>query len=388
VWCDELWILRNVTAKSFRELLGPLTDQQAAPPLFLWLERSIWLAFGDSLFALRFPQLLASCGVIVLLYWVARRCLDPLGVAWAMLLFGVCDPVLDHTCEVKPYVIDAFLAVAALAGLIATENWPVWRRAALLALAGPLIIFLSYPGCFVCGGVLLALVPDAWKTRRDGRVWGASMLAAATCAGAFLLLLEGPIRSQKTGDLQNWWTSQYLVLGNPLRMAGSCLEGFATLFEHFWRPTGGVLMLPFAVGAVCLTRKLTGSRVAMLAGPCLLAIMASFLQSYPFESRLLLFCLPLLCLVIAEGLAEISRAIHRELASTQRTKSRMVLAGMAAAVLGVVVVWPCGKTAYSLAAPRVRLTNEVWPESEESRINATTPQQIWARHHGEQSVVR
>ena len=54
-------VLLNVLGKDFGELLGPLYWHEAAPPLFLWLERALFLAAGDGVcssfsFSVRFAS--------------------------------------------------------------------------------------------------------------------------------------------------------------------------------------------------------------------------------------------------------------------------------------------------------------------------------------------
>ena len=46
VWHDEAALIRNVLSKNFAELLGPLIYAEAAPPLFLWVERTVEFAPG------------------------------------------------------------------------------------------------------------------------------------------------------------------------------------------------------------------------------------------------------------------------------------------------------------------------------------------------------
>ena len=49
VWHDEAALALNVLGKSFHDLLGPLYFAEAAPPLFLWAEKSISHFLGDGL---------------------------------------------------------------------------------------------------------------------------------------------------------------------------------------------------------------------------------------------------------------------------------------------------------------------------------------------------
>src|SRR5260221_10638968 len=60
VWHDETALVVNVLDNDFASLLGPLRWHEAAPPLFLWVERAVVLILGDDLLALRLFPFLAS----------------------------------------------------------------------------------------------------------------------------------------------------------------------------------------------------------------------------------------------------------------------------------------------------------------------------------------
>src|SRR6185369_7493650 len=66
VWHDEAALIVNVLRYDFAELLGPLLWNEAAPPLFLWLERAVMLILGDSTMALRLVPFVASCAALPL----------------------------------------------------------------------------------------------------------------------------------------------------------------------------------------------------------------------------------------------------------------------------------------------------------------------------------
>ncbi len=65
VWHDEAALVLNVLGKSFRELLGPLWFSEAAPPLFLWIEKVVTHTLGDGTYALRLVPFLTGTGGIV-----------------------------------------------------------------------------------------------------------------------------------------------------------------------------------------------------------------------------------------------------------------------------------------------------------------------------------
>src|SRR5215471_14779449 len=47
MWHDEAALVLNVLDKSYAGLLGPLSFSEAAPPLFLWLEKALAGLLGD-----------------------------------------------------------------------------------------------------------------------------------------------------------------------------------------------------------------------------------------------------------------------------------------------------------------------------------------------------
>src|SRR5215212_9925659 len=96
VWHDEAALIVNVLGLSFGEMLGPLLHAEAAPPVFLMLERVAALAFGDGEHALRLVPFLASCLALVLFACLCRRLLGPLSAALAVGLFAVSDRMLFH----------------------------------------------------------------------------------------------------------------------------------------------------------------------------------------------------------------------------------------------------------------------------------------------------
>src|SRR5579871_4701248 len=75
VWHDEAALILNVLGKGFGDLLGPLAYHEAAPPLFLWLERAVSLMLGDNIYSLRLVPLVASCASVVLFADLVRRVL-------------------------------------------------------------------------------------------------------------------------------------------------------------------------------------------------------------------------------------------------------------------------------------------------------------------------
>src|SRR5207245_60159 len=114
--------------KNFAELLGPLLFSEAAPPLFLWIERVVAVTLGDSTYALRLVPFLGSCLSLLFLAALARRALQPPAVPWAVLFFACSDHLLWHCSEAKPYAIDVLVATTLGLLFYATQAWCLGRR--------------------------------------------------------------------------------------------------------------------------------------------------------------------------------------------------------------------------------------------------------------------
>ncbi len=205
MWHDEAAAVLNVLGKNFAEMLGPLFCNNPSPPLFLWAERAVVLILGDSTYALRLLPFLASAVALVLFVRIARDLLAPAAVPWAVFLFAINDHLLWHASEAKPYSIDVLGATVLLLAWSRGRGLSFGRRLLWFGLPAPLIIWASYPGCFLYGGVLLALLPALWRERTRPTAWLAYAGLALTVVVSFLLLYLGPIRAQRNTQIDSCW---------------------------------------------------------------------------------------------------------------------------------------------------------------------------------------
>lgn len=311
VWMDELFLLRNIVGKTYMELLGPLECDQAAPPLFLWLEHTAWLLLGESTLALRLIPLLASCGAMLLLTPVARSCVRASALPWALLLFASSDKLVDHTIEAKQYLVDVLVIVLVPAIFLATRDWRLGRRSLLFAAMAPLVIFLAFPGCFAMGGLLLAMLPEVWRERHSRTAWlGLALVAAATLM-AFGFLVMGPIRAQHTAALADYWTDTFPNWQEPWTLPEWCVRSNISVLDHSFRPLGGALA-PFALlGVASMWRRGCKTELLLVATPIVLVMVAAALRAYPYDSRVALFTVAPFAMLIGEGAVALLEWIQR-----------------------------------------------------------------------------
>lgn len=302
VWHDEAALILNVIGKSFPELLGPLFFSEAAPPLFLWLEKAAACLLGDSTFALRLLPFLASCVTLLGMVWIARRLVQPWAVVWVALFIACSDRLLWHSCEAKPYAIDALAATALLAGFTWARNWPLNRQLLACALAAPVVVFLTYPGCFLLGGLALSLLPAVLRQRWRSS-WVLYGLFGVALCGSFLLMLLGPVHAQRDDRLLDCWRNVFPNWEQPWTVPGWLVQRLTEVLRYAYEPVGNALCVIAVIGGVSLWRGGQRRLVAFAVLPVALAGLAACARQYPLGAfRVMVFAAPGLLLLTAAGM--------------------------------------------------------------------------------------
>lgn len=310
-WYDEAYLLVNIFEKSFLELTGPLQCEQAAPPLFLWALRGLYLVFGPSEWAMRLPAFAASVASLLLMVPLARRFVGGRGALWAVGFLAVSQAGCFNGNLVKPYAGD-LLATEVILLVAATHltnvgprrmTWPALLAAALI---GP---WFSYPSVFAIGGAGLALFADA-ILRRSGKRFAAAGLVALTGACSFAVLWWLIGRVQRSDFLSVYWQQFFLDL-TSVPAAVRWVAGRLFKIGQYGTSGMGVPLLIFTlIGATILWRK----RSIMLflpAGMFALMFLANALRCYPLEDRLFFFALPAWWLLAAVGIGAIVERVRR-----------------------------------------------------------------------------
>jgi hypothetical protein len=346
---DEARLGLNVLTRSFTELLRPLEHDQAAPMLFLWLERTAVLIGGANEFALRVVPLLAGVGVLVGVHVVARRWLTPPGVC-ATTLAAAFSPLLVHySNEAKQYGVEAAVTVALVTlGVRLGGRVPDNRGAAVFAGAAVVGALAAVPAVFVIGGIALALV---------GR-WGVVRLLPGIVLGTSASFIWYHVAQRPvTGSvyMQRFWENSYLPPAGSSDMTQAAL----LMRDVTWRsflggPTMGISgtsqsiamsVCAVAVAIICARGAyLMVSRcprdAAMIVSPPVLAAVASAGGIYPFSARLLVFATPLFFLMYGAAFDQSSSRPPR-LVKTSPTAWAVIVFGVIAAITTLIpAAWP------------------------------------------------
>ena len=302
IWHDEAANILNVLRKSFPELLGPLYASTTGPPLFLWVQKFAVICLGDSTYALRLVSLLASCGALLLMALLAPRVLKPVPAAACVLVVACSDRLLWHAAEARHYSSDVLIASALTLLFMITENWTIQRRAWLFTCLAPAVIFASYPGIFLLGGIALAFLFLLFRGQQNTSAWLALIALVVFSTGACLVLFFTTVSSQRTAALDAAWLHAFPDWRDPARLPQWFIASSLGVFDYLARPIGGILLFVVCVGAASWWRANPRELVLFLVAPLALAAMAGLLHAYPYTgARTMAFAMPAVALMVGAG---------------------------------------------------------------------------------------
>ena len=143
--------------------MDPLDGEQAAPPAYLIASKASAASLGGGERALRFPSLLASLAALLVFLRLALGVLSERSAFLAVALFALLLGLVQYGAELKPYAVDAFLAVVLLLLFKRARSRRGWRGWGPLALMGAITPWLSFPSVFVLAGGGLVLGRVYWR---------------------------------------------------------------------------------------------------------------------------------------------------------------------------------------------------------------------------------
>jgi hypothetical protein len=309
-WYDEAYLLLNVFAKTWAELAGPLDHAQAAPPLYLWLLRALYLLGGRFEMVMRLPSLAASLAAVGLMVPLARRVAGPRGWPWAVALAALSYHGLTHGCEVKPYAGDLLVTECVLLAAAACLDpcaGPAARRGGFAGLAALALLapWLSFPAVFALGAAGLGLLWRAWA-EGTWRAWAAWLLITLLAGLSVLALWLVAGAHQESETLHVYWRRYFFDLSSPTAGAAWLADCLVSIGNY--ATTGmGIPLALLAVAGLAVVWTASPRFVVLLAGTLVCALAASALHRYPLNDRLVFFAAPCLWLPAAAALGAVAR---------------------------------------------------------------------------------
>ncbi|MFO0960267.1 MAG: hypothetical protein U0800_22975 [Isosphaeraceae bacterium] len=295
---------------------APRTPVRAAAPFgFLVVERLVAGILGSSLLALRLFPLVAGLASMFLFARI-RPVVGARSAFVALGLFAFSDSLIYFSAEIKPYIVDVLAAVIGLhlptaEGLRRAGPRGLFATAAL----GSALVWFSFPSAFGLAGVglgwlLAGLRGKPWPLL--GRVAAVSIpwLASFGAAHAVARILLTPHSSMWV-----FWGFAFPPRGpwEAIAWTGRRLLNLFANPMHFDTPLGprgsAVVGATLAAWGIVAIARADRERLARLLGPIAMALVAAGFQFLPFHGRLLLFTVPALTWLVAEGTADLGERI-------------------------------------------------------------------------------
>jgi hypothetical protein len=316
-WMDEDSLVVNIQSLTPAGFFGPLLRSQLAPPGFLVAVWSTVRLFGDNVYTMRLVPFAGGIASLFLFLAVARRTLPPRAVFNAVVMFALASDPTYYAAEIKQYSTDMASCLAILLTALTIAARPLTAaRTALLASGGAAIVWFSHPSIFVLASVgvvgwVQAIASRDWRRVASWSIVGLAWLDSFAAVHAVATRQMG-------GSDQMWRFWNFAFPPMPPRSlwdATWTLRRLAFYFINplnFDAPFGERLSLLPALGLAVLgvfrLGKLDRSRLALLALPVALTLVAASMRLYPFHGRLVLFLVPIFLIAIAAGLDAVREA--------------------------------------------------------------------------------
>ncbi|MEQ9495624.1 MAG: glycosyltransferase family 39 protein [Deltaproteobacteria bacterium] len=312
LWGDEAALALNVEPRSFFELGKPFVYRQVAPWGVLAGMKLSTLFVGATDFGFRLFPFLGGIVATAAVYPVARRIAGPIAALSAMFFIGCSSTLTYYGAEVKPYAIDAAVAGVLMFLTVRVLDRPHERaRWWVMGVAGVVAGWISLPSLFVLGACGATLLMDAWSSARDLRRVGLIAALGLVWVVAFavhyqMVIVQSAVASSKGASA--YWDPGFAPFP-PKEL--SDLRWYVGRYFYSYSNPGGLAhkYLAGAIGGAGIITALVRKQhklLMLVAGPALLALMASMLRKYPAIERLLMFAVPSMGILMGVGIAVIA----------------------------------------------------------------------------------
>lgn len=311
-WRDEAGLALNIVERNFAGLLQPLGYEQGAPVGFLFLEKFLMIVFGNHDQVMRLVPLVSGILSVYFFYQIAK--VHVKGSLFATLIFAISWNLVYYSSEMKQYSSDVMIALLLVfltgrclrADARARDFW-------FLGIAGIFGMWMSHPAVFVLAGIGLALFYAVITKSHPIRVrW---LFILATLWGiSFGLEYLISLRHLAASDyLMNYWKKAFMPLppgGTRAWLANTYVSLLLTTLNRTDQIISLLVLIMVPIGVSSLLFR---DRVAaiMMLSPFVFSMLASIAQKYPLRGRLILFLVPFVIFLLAEGLGAIYSLIAK-----------------------------------------------------------------------------
>jgi hypothetical protein len=302
---DECALISNFFTPGF-QFLQPLEHQQSAPIVFIFLSFFMGKCLGFSEMSLRIWPLLFSIGSLILMYVVIKQEIKSTFLqAIGLGIFACSNHLIDFAGQCKQYSSEVFFTLLAFViGQQAAKLPLTIKNSFLLGFGGFVLIFASHSALFLLFSFGLALVLNHIKHLKQYFI--PLSILFTTWIIALALMLKLTASAHTTAYMQSYWKKEFA----PLPLSKSALDWYTNTTNHLstyllsLEHSMGLVLVLFIAGIAVLVKH---KRYILLAWAASLAIVifVSIAHFYPIKSRMMLWALPIILIVVFIALDEL-----------------------------------------------------------------------------------
>lgn len=309
-WMDEAWLALNITDRTFSGLLKPLIYRQGAPIGFLLIQKATITIFGNYDYTLRLFPILVGIAAVPLMYQVTKRYSTGYAPILSLGIFAFIEQLIYYSSEMKQYSSDVFATVVLLLfacrcfGDVKQHTQP-HKTLVPLGVAGLVALWLSHPSVFILAGTFIALGLQFIKNKARREIKWLFFIAALWGLNLVLQYFVSLRTLAANNALLDFWQNSFMPMppwNNPSWFYTHALIGLIN--DTTSLPTTLITIALLSVGCISITIRKWQLGFIFIA-PFFLALGASALHKYPYGGRMVLFTVPLMIFLLAEGIERI-----------------------------------------------------------------------------------
>jgi uncharacterized membrane protein len=294
MWLDERLQLSDTYQRTLSDTMARVAHNPGGVPLAYLAENVMVNAMGHPLYSAHLFSILCAVGGMASLIWLVKLLGAPSAWQTAAVTYALLPLVLRYAVEARQYGPALAFSICATSLLVWLDRQPTWQRAALYAFALALGLYSQpYVGFTAVAHLLWALRRKSFKYVFGG------------CISAALLFLP-------------WYVYVRALWAQAVAEGGyQSSVNWKTPLMLLRELSGGGYLLTLALIALAVRGYHRANRLLLFCViipiPLVLASNAWF--HYFFAIRQLLFILPPLCILAAQGLATLPKPSRQAIAA-------------------------------------------------------------------------
>jgi 4-amino-4-deoxy-L-arabinose transferase-like glycosyltransferase len=306
LFIDEANLARNIYERGFLELLRPLSYEQYAPPVFLWILKICSLLFGFSEYALKIYPLLAGVGTLFVLYQILKEMTSFKSMWYPLFLLATTFMFVKFSTELKQHGCDMLVVLLLVLLTLKTDILNTRHRKFIIlwCIVGSVAIWISMPSVFMLAGVGISYMFTAIR-QKDAKKIISVVIVGAVWIVQFLFYYLAILKQQANSDYLQTTLSDYFIYLIP-NGKEQLMHNWYLFRNILMMVNGGTFLawffafLLFITASVCLLVKNT-ARALLLVLPIVFTFIAAGFHQYALLERYILFLTPLFIILFGYG---------------------------------------------------------------------------------------